>query len=111
MESVDELINTPLGWVMGFVGFLACIGAFIVALYYLFDAVKCLTHELGWKHRYKHRFDKPPTAKCYCRDCRWHGSNGKCGLPGITRYTPDNGYCYESEPLTYEEETRKCQDT
>lgn len=23
-----------------------------------------------WRRVYKHRFDKPPTAKCYCVDCK-----------------------------------------
>lgn len=48
----------------------------------------------------KHRFDGKPIAKCWCRDCRMHSiRDGKCSLPGIGRHTPDNGFCYEADPI------------
>lgn len=65
---------------------------------------------IGWlkdrieeaKHnqRIKHRFDGKPIAKCWCRDCRMHNNkSGSCSLPGIGRHTPDNGFCYEADPI------------
>ncbi len=48
----------------------------------------------------KHRFDKPPIAKCYCIDCEFHGGQypNSCRLPGSSRCTPPSGFCYEARP-------------
>lgn len=52
-------------------------------------------------YKRKHRFDKPPTAKCYCKDCAYHGilmPNG-CECPGRKNYySPDDGFCHEAKP-------------
>ena len=61
-----------------------------------------------YKYRYKHRFDKPPTAKCYCIDCGYHDNkNGRCsGLGEFTsgyKYTEDNWFCYNANPRKKEE--------
>ena len=54
-----------------------------------------------YNRRLQHRFDKPPTAKCYCKDCAYHGiltPNG-CECPGRRNYySPDNGFCHEAKP-------------
>lgn len=53
----------------------------------------------------KHRFDGKPIAQCWCKDCRMHDpEDGKCFLPGIGRHTPDNGFCYEADPIWTEME-------
>lgn len=59
--------------------------------------------EVKHKYRYKHRFDKPPTAKCYCIDCRYHDNEiGRCsGLGEFAsgyKYTEDNWFCYNADP-------------
>ena len=61
-----------------------------------------------YKYRYKHRFDKPPTAKCYCIDCVYHDNkNGRCsGLGEFIsgyKYTEDNWFCYNANPRKKEE--------
>ena len=73
-----------------------------------YDAIVTVIQGWQWEYKYKHRFDKPPTAKCYCKDCVYHGENGndyseRCDLPGVDRYTPDNGFCYEARPMTAKE--------
>ena len=61
--------------------------------------------DLKRTHKMKHRFDGKPIAKCWCRDCRTHNNKtGVCSLPGISRYTPDNGFCYEADPVWKEKE-------
>ena len=51
-------------------------------------------------YQYKHRFDKPPTAKCYCIDCVHHNNeSGRCYRFGEEyRCTADNWFCWEAEP-------------
>jgi hypothetical protein len=51
----------------------------------------------------KHRFDKSPTAKCFCRDCIHHDDETKrCYRFGETtkeyRCTADYWFCWEAEP-------------
>lgn len=59
---------------------------------------------LRWKYRYKHRFDKLPTAECYCRDCKhWRYDNSCSKLKGW--HTADNWFCWAAEPTKKE---RKC---
>lgn len=77
----------------------------LVALlsYFAFDAIRDVVRQRRWQYKYKHRFDKPPTAACYCKDCVYHVEKfsdgmGPCGWPGVSRWTPDNGFCYEAEP-------------
>lgn len=53
------------------------------------------------KRRYeqKHRFDKPPCAKCYCIDCRRKEYGGNyCGV--VSRYVADEWFCNEADPKT-----------
>lgn len=83
-------------------GAVTCIGITVMGVVFIFHNIKDLVEELHWRRKFKHRFDDPPTAKCYCRDCNYHMKSGECTLPGITRYTPDNGFCYEAEPITIE---------
>ena len=54
------------------------------------------------QYRIKHRFDKPPTAKCYCRDCKfWDKESGECHshhtAPGYCM--ADCWFCYSAEPI------------
>ena len=53
-------------------------------------------------YRYKHRFDKPPTAKCYCIDCKYHDNEtGRCG--GFGEFIADNCFCWRADPRKKEE--------
>lgn len=49
------------------------------------------------KKEIKHRFDKPPTANCYCVDCQRHGEDGRCyKFDGWM--TGDSWFCWDAEP-------------
>lgn len=77
-----------------FIGLIVCS---ILAL--AWQWIKEEIHLLKWRYKYKHRFDKSPTAKCYCIDCKNHGSvykNNWCYR--FDRCTADNWFCWEAEP-------------
>lgn len=84
--------------------FLALIGIscitvmFFMLAYLTYVGIKELISKLKWRYKYKHRFDKPPTAKCYCKDCRMHGNDThRCGkFDGW--HTADNWFCWDAEP-------------
>lgn len=61
--------------------------------------IKELVHTLKLKYIQKHRFDKPPTAKCYCIDCVHHNNeSNRCYRFTEYRCTADNWFCWEAEP-------------
>lgn len=52
------------------------------------------------KHVYavKHRFDKPPTAKCYCIDCKSYSKhNGAC-YTHTGWLVADSWFCWSATP-------------
>ena len=51
------------------------------------------------KYQYKHRFNKPPKAKCYCIDCKNHNAfSRKCSNFEIK--TADDWFCCNADPKT-----------
>mgnify|MGYP006330712315 CR=1 FL=1 len=81
--------------------FLCVIAAILfIGIYY---AVCELIDKLKRKYQYKHRFDKSPTARCYCVDCKYHDDETKrCYRFGETtkgyRCTADEWFCWEATP-------------
>ena len=51
--------------------------------------------DLQRRYQYKHRFDKPPTANCFCKDCIYHEEDDYCGY--IRQKTPEDGFCYRAK--------------
>ena len=69
------------------------------------QSVKDVTDELVYKYHYKHRFNKPPTAKCYCVDCICYSNEtGRCyGFhEDSNRLVADYMFCYRAEPRKFE---------
>lgn len=98
MKEFFELLGMATACVIGF-------GIVYVAYYLIKDGI----HRFKWHYKYKHRFDKPPTAKCYCRDCKYHRSEtNQCYRFGETtkeyRCTADNWFCWEAEPIEKKED-------
>ena len=83
----------------------------VVTLFVIILGAVCLAHQgicelvkmLRYEYRYKHRFDKSPTAKCYCKDCRYWGYQGRCGK-FKEWYTADCWFCWNAEPRDKEVE-------
>ena len=81
------------------IGIVTAIMILVALGYFLITGICELIDRLKWQYTYKHRFDKPPLAKCYCHDCSHHTTTNRCvNISWAERYTPDNGFCYEAEP-------------
>ena len=85
--------------------YLAIIGITAVALllFYSLIVIKeafCkLISTIKWKYRYKHRFDKKPLAKCYCKDCVYYfEEDERCAFGGIERRIPPDWFCEGATP-------------
>lgn len=88
---------SSINWWFALLGKLTMIA---VAMYFVIFAVRAIKDKIEcvkWMRVYKHRFDKPPTAKCYCVDCKKHGEDGRCYK--FERWTTaDSWFCWDAEP-------------
>lgn len=76
------------------------IGAFII------DGIKEGIQRVKYNRQVKHRFDKSPTAKCYCKDCEaFYKANpddrdGDCFRHSRWRVA-DCWFCWDARPKKY----------
>lgn len=97
---------TDLFTIIGFASILTVVVLLISTLAYE------LTHKIeDWMYSYriKHRFDKPPTAKCYCRDCQYHDpETRRCYKlhENTNQLTGDASFCWEAEPRKRKDEVK-----
>lgn len=89
--------------VFAFIGVLAFICAFILLMVFLIQVINEFIDDKKYEYRRKHRFDNPPTAKCYCVDCKyWRKDDGRCSqFEGY--YTADCWFCWKAEPMNRKE--------
>ena len=81
------------------IGYLTIIVTMIGVLILLVELVKSGLENLKRIYKYKHRFDKKPTAKCYCIDCEYHNNKtGVCFYTKEKRYTSDTCFCQSAKP-------------
>ena len=59
------------------VGVLSLIVIIPIFLEELGNNISDKIRKIKYEYKYKHRFDNPPTAKCYCVDCRYYKINLK----------------------------------
>lgn len=77
---------------IGLMGTLAVIFAFIgMFIVFVLDKIKTAVR----KYKYRHRFDKSPTAECYCKDCFHYNNKYFCYYLKVN--TDDNGFCWKAE--------------
>jgi len=55
------------------VGAVVIISMIAAMIFAVICAIRQFIRERIWIYKYNHRFDKPPTAKCYCKDCSLYG--------------------------------------
>lgn len=85
---------------LSFIGAATIVGLCSGALALVYYEVKDAIHNWRLAYRVKHRFDKPPTAKCYCIDCCFHDpETNRCSrIRSGEWHTADNWFCWEAEP-------------
>lgn len=86
---------------------IATVTTFGVAIFLLIvDFISDAIHEAAWVYKYRHRFDKPPTAACYCIDCKFHGDDTdltRCtNRKDVILQTADEWFCQAAEPKAKE---------
>lgn len=96
MKLVGDLLQ-----LVGFVTFIFVVGVMLISLE---EFISSKIEDFKWKYKYKHRFDNPPTAKCYCIDCCHYEINSKRCLRyyDLGLYKSDNSFCSEAVPRKYD---------
>jgi hypothetical protein len=84
---------------LAFFGFMCIIGVVILVMILLFDFIAEKVKEVKWIYKRNHRFDKPPTAKCYCKDCIYYSQRngyGRCKYGHIDQCwnIADSWFCW-----------------
>ena len=78
------------------IGISTCIVFVFLILILFFDKLYWNIKLCRLKHKQKHRFDKPPMAACYCRDCnKWDFDTGECSV-FTRRKTKDDWFCKDA---------------
>ena len=100
-----------LVFILTIIGGVTILGFIIMIGMILWDFATDCIRTFKWRHKYKHRFDKTPTAQCYCKDCKYfrtwkiNDETGRCGRGHIEHWTvADNYFCWQAEPLKSEPE-------
>ena len=90
--------------IIGIIYFLTIAGAFLYVVIYLLS--ECV-RKLIWIYKYKHRFDKPPRARCYCKDCLNRVNNHDGKLCVIHDFHPSDDYfCKDAAPFEHDHDKR-----
>ena len=98
-------MSEALKSVFAAVGLIALLTVLLCMVLMIICEVANIIEETRRQYRIKHRFNTPPTAKCYCRDCKfWNPENGACHVSHTSKgyYMADDWFCYSAEPVTGE---------
>jgi hypothetical protein len=103
MEKIEALKT-----ILALIGVMACTVILAEIVICVTTWIKDKIKKLEYKRQQKHRFDKPPTAACYCKDCRkWDPETGTCDDVCNLRRMADNWFCCFADPMTLEEKKRR----
>ena len=85
--------------------FFTAVGAVVIILiivamiFVAICAIRDFIRERIWIYKYNHRFDKPPTAKCYCKDCSFYGDFTNRRLCRKHKeFVVDDFFCKDADP-------------
>ena len=94
--------------IFALVGLIFCCVLFIGWCYTILLLLSYSINELIYKYKYKHRFDKPPLAKCYCKDCKkWNPDTVACNDGYNSRLMGPAWFCCFADPIDLEELKRR----
>lgn len=84
--------------VLMLIGGVFVMGVFMIFLLSIIDNIKDKISEKKRRYRIEHRFDKPPTAKCYCIDCGYYGEEYHKCYRSMLEHVNDDYFCSEATP-------------
>lgn len=80
----------------------------LVLSFCLFALISDYIIKARYTYKYKHRFNKKPIAKCYCRDCKlWNLETGECSDYCNSRRMSETWFCCFAAPASAVEIARR----
>lgn len=98
--------DIPLGMlkIFAIVGFGVVIGFVTIIVVGIFYAIGNLCNNIVLNYKIKHRFDKPPKAKCYCKDCKNYDMENSQSCMVLHLYgLKQDWFCKDAKPRDPEE--------
>lgn len=87
--------------ILAIFGFMFITTLIILLLLAIKDSIETYIKSKKYEYKRKHRFDKAPTAQCYCKDCIYSNyKTGKCIKQNNHSY--DAWFCADAEPRKFE---------
>lgn len=86
---------------LAFLGLVTFIMLVLFSLLLILTGVGELFSKAVWRYKYKHRFDKKPMAKCYCKDCVYFTSLDRRCTHHYT-YAEESDFCNHARPCKKE---------
>ena len=86
------------------IGFIVVAGVIYFSIAGLLEVIVEAIRKAKRRYQIKHRFDKSPTAKCYCKDCRFYDEDGvfnfkrKGHCKWLNLTVNDNYFCWGANP-------------
>ena len=83
------------------VGAFVIIAMIVAMIFAVFCAIRQVIRNRIWIYKYNHRFDKLPTAKCYCKDCSLYGDFTSRSLCRKHKsHFSEDYFCKDADPCT-----------
>ena len=92
--------------ILAFIGAVAVIASIGAIVLILWELIMYIFRNIMWSYKYKHRFDKEPTAKCFCTDCSSFASY-KSYCNRFNHYTADSDFCSLAVPWKHDPELKE----
>lgn len=109
-------IFASIGLIVTFILVAGLFGAILNLIEDVEDLIESAVNNRKYKKQLKSRFEGGPTAKCFCKDCKYYyekikdtkydSSTGECAANNWLGVR-DNCYCWAATPLDYDEAKRR----
>lgn len=84
--------------ILAIIGFGVTFSVITILISIAIDKIRNVIKARKYKYKREHRFNGPPLAKCYCKDCQyWLSEKGEC-LQHSGWYVADDWFCWSSTP-------------
>lgn len=83
------------------IGAITCIVIIGSIIIFIIICIKKICLNIYYKLKIKRRFNNPPLAKCYCKDCKkWDTETHRC-YKFDRWHTNEAWFCWDAEPKGY----------
>lgn len=98
-------MTNEISKISSLIGAAVMIFGVISLIVYICERIAKFVKQKAYERKMKHRFDKPPIAKCYCKDCVYaSGVNSRCDYNN--NHGCDDWFCADATPRKHDPDQR-----